>query len=67
MKTIDEVSRIAVNEVIRQYPASIDLFNRFGIDACCGGAARVVDAAERDGADVDALLAELERIIEADA
>lgn len=62
MKVMD-VAAMSVNEVIRRYPASIALFNRYGIDACCGGAAPVMEAAERDGADVDALLAELEKLV----
>jgi regulator of cell morphogenesis and NO signaling len=45
-----------VNEAIRRFPATIAIFNHFGIDACCGGAALVAAAAERDGADPDALL-----------
>lgn len=57
------VAALSVNEVIRQYPDSVAVFNRFQIDACCGGAASVVDAAIRDGADVEALLAELQRVI----
>lgn len=44
-----------VNEVIRSHPATVEVFNRFGIDACCGGAAPVRAAALRDGADAAAL------------
>lgn len=44
-----------VNEIIRAHPATVEVFNRFGIDSCCGGAVSVVDAATRDGADPDEL------------
>jgi len=44
-----------VNELIREHPATVRVFNEFGIDACCGGAASVTDAALRDGADPEAL------------
>ncbi len=59
--TIGETERLAlqeltVNGTIRRFPASVAVFNRFGIDACCGGAAPVRDAALRDGADPDALV-----------
>ena len=67
MKTVAEVSALTVNDVIRQYPRTIEVFNRHGIDACCGGAVPVVHAAARDGADSAALLAELQQIIEASA
>lgn len=52
-----------VNEVIRTYPATVEAFNRFGIDACCGGAAPIREAAVRDGADPDELLTALNRIV----
>lgn len=48
-----------VNEVIRTHPETVEVFNRFGIDACCGGAAPVRAAAVRDGADPHALLVAL--------
>ena len=50
---------VTVKEAIRRFPATIAVFNDFGIDACCGGAAPVAEAAARDGADPDALLAAL--------
>ena len=45
-----------VNEVIRTHPATVGVFNRFGIDSCCGGATSIQQAAIRDGADPEALL-----------
>jgi iron-sulfur cluster repair protein YtfE (RIC family) len=48
-----------VNEAIRLFPATVAVFNQFGIDACCGGAAPIQAAARRDGADPDALLTAL--------
>jgi iron-sulfur cluster repair protein YtfE (RIC family) len=58
--TIDRSA--TVNEILVQHPATVSVFNSFGIDACCGGDADLVEAARRDGADVDALLAALERV-----
>ena len=49
-----------VNDVIARYPATVAVFNRFGIDACCGGAVPVREAAVRDGVDLTDLLAALE-------
>ena len=56
---IDQTS--SVNEVISRYPATIPVFNRFGLDTCCGGGAPIIDAARRDGADLGALLDELRK------
>jgi regulator of cell morphogenesis and NO signaling len=54
---------ISVNEAIRLVPATVEVFNRYGIDACCGGAAPVLEAAVRDGADPVALENELVQAI----
>lgn len=59
--------QMTVNEVIRRFPATVEVFNRYGIDACCGGAAAVAEAALRDGADPAALHADLMRAIGAAA
>lgn len=48
-----------VNEIVRLHPPTVEVFNRFGIDACCGGAVPVRYAALRDGADPDGLLGAL--------
>ena len=50
---------LTVNDVVARHPETVAVFNAFGIDACCGGAVPVREAARRDGADPDALLAAL--------
>jgi regulator of cell morphogenesis and NO signaling len=59
---IDDAS--TVNEMIMRFPDTVAVFNRFGIDSCCGGAEPIADAARRDGADADALLAALREAVE---
>lgn len=49
-------ARLSVNDLIRLYPATVSVLNAFGIDACCGGAASLGEAARRDGVDLDELL-----------
>ncbi|MEO6778010.1 MAG: DUF542 domain-containing protein [Gemmatimonadaceae bacterium] len=56
-----------VNETLQQYPATTAVFNDFGIDACCGGAVSIHDAAVRDGADPAELLDAVNSAIEAAA
>jgi regulator of cell morphogenesis and NO signaling len=53
-----------VNEILVKYPETVSVFNEFGIDACCGGAASIEAAARRDGADVDRLVRALDAIIQ---
>lgn len=57
------VMQMSVNETIRRFPATVEVFNRYGIDACCGGAAPVAEAAVRDGADPAVVEAELVQVI----
>ena len=48
-----------VNEVIAAWPATVAVFARHGVDACCGGGKPVAIVAERHGLRLEALLAEL--------
>lgn len=50
---------LTVNDMVIRWPATIAVFNRFGIDSCCGGAVSVEDAARREGVDATALCAAL--------
>lgn len=56
---------MTVNDVIRRWPETVAIFNRFGIDACCGGAVPLREAALRDGADPDELLEQVARVVAA--
>lgn len=48
-----------INEIVAEHPETIAVFNRFGMDTCCGGGIRVEEAARRDGVDADAVIAAL--------
>ena len=54
---------ITVNDLIRLFPEAVEVFNDFGIDACCGGAVPVRVATARDGADTKEVLAALMHVI----
>jgi len=56
-----------VNQMLLEHPATVAVFNAFGIDACCGGDVSIEEAARRDGADASALLAALDTIIASSA
>ena len=52
-----------VNEIVAKYPATIAIFNRYGIDSCCGGGVSVEEAAHRDGVDPGMLCRELQQAV----
>ena len=54
---------MTVNEVLKLYPATISIFNKFNIDACCGGNRSLEQAAREDGANIEELIEQLNRSI----
>jgi len=59
--TID--TSVSVNEMVASHPETMPVFNRFGLDTCCGGGAPIVEAARRDGAKLGDLVQALEGAI----
>lgn len=53
-----------VNETMARWPATTAVFNRFGVDTCCGAGASVEESARRDNADAAALCAALREVIQ---
>ena len=47
---------VTVRDTMARYPESKAVFARFGVDTCCGSGVPIIDAAHRDGADLDELL-----------
>ena len=54
---------LTINEIVALHPETIPVFNRFGLDTCCGGGVCVEDAAQRDGVDLDSLRSALNQAI----
>lgn len=52
-----------VNDIIKKYPKTLAVFGKFKIDSCCGGGTSIEVAGKRDGADVDAMVKELNKAI----
>lgn len=48
-----------INEIVRQFPETVAIFRRVGVDACCGGALPLGEVTRRHGLDGEALLDEL--------
>ena len=45
-----------INDVIKEYPQTIKVFNDYKVDSCCGGGAPIETTAKRDGIDVEPLV-----------
>lgn len=54
-----DIRDMTVNDILAKFPETISIFNDFGIDACCGGAVSLREAAKRDGADIEKIAAAL--------
>jgi iron-sulfur cluster repair protein YtfE (RIC family) len=54
-----------VHELIERHPPTRSVFQRFGVDTCCGSAVSVQEAARRDGLDPDQLCRELREAVDA--
>jgi iron-sulfur cluster repair protein YtfE (RIC family) len=50
-----------LNEVVRVYPTTLAVLERFGVAGCCGGTRTLVDVATRHRVDLAMLLDALER------
>lgn len=53
---------VTVNEAVEDCPATLTVFQTFGIDSCCGGPLPIGEAASRHGHEVDVVLAALESV-----
>jgi regulator of cell morphogenesis and NO signaling len=47
---------VSVDQMVARHPETMPVFNRFGLDTCCGGGAPIAEAARRDGANLDELV-----------
>src|SRR5690606_32505873 len=61
MKTDSRITpAMTVNTVMLLHPRTVAVFDRYGIDSCCGGALPIEEVARKHGLDLDALMAELD-------
>jgi len=57
--TIDR--QTPVGEIAARHPMATRVFERHGIDFCCGGGRALAEACERKGADVSVVIGEIEK------
>ncbi|HAS17027.1 MAG TPA: hypothetical protein DCR39_03860 [Nitrospiraceae bacterium] len=54
---------MTINQVLKLYPSSIAVLNKFNLDACCGGNRTLEQAAKEDKAVLEELLSTLNKTI----
>ncbi len=64
MAEISITPDMSLNDVIRKYPTTIGVFNRFNIDSCCGGARSLRDMAAQDKVDIGVFMQALKEAAE---
>jgi iron-sulfur cluster repair protein YtfE (RIC family) len=47
---------MSINDIIRKYPDTMGVFNRFNVDSCCGGARSLKVVAGEDKIDLEELI-----------
>lgn len=67
MTNLQNLRSASVNDVLRLAPASAAVFNRLGVDTCCGGGLPLESAAREANVPLDDLLAALAPVIPAGA
>ena len=51
---------MTINDVMKLYPKTMEVINKYNVDSCCGGMNTVEKGAEDSGADLQLLLKSLE-------
>lgn len=73
-KAMDEViakdaligNDMVINQVIADYPSTLEVFNRYGLDTCCGGAETIEQNSKNQGLGrdkIDAMVRELNELV----
>ena len=53
---------MSLNEISLATPRALEVFARYGLDSCCGGAKSLALVCERHGLDLDDVLKELRAV-----
>jgi iron-sulfur cluster repair protein YtfE (RIC family) len=54
---------MSLNEIIRKYPNTMGVFNRFNVDSCCGGARSLKVVVAEDKLDLQEFIKALKEAI----
>jgi regulator of cell morphogenesis and NO signaling len=53
----------SLNTIVARHPEALPVFQRFGLDTCCGGSLTLRTAAQHHDLDLDTIVAALTRAI----
>ncbi len=53
---------LTLNEIATAIPRALEVFTRYGLDSCCGGAKPLGLVCEKHGLDLDAVLGDLKAL-----
>lgn len=56
---------LSLNDIVQREPRALDVFNRYGLDSCCGGAKTLALVCERHQLSLDDVLGELHALVTA--
>lgn len=62
--TLPIAPTMTINEIVAHHPEAIPVFNRFGLDLCCGSSVSLEAAVHRDGLDLTTVLTALRDAME---
>ena len=57
-------TEMTLNEITNRWPGTLEVLGRYGLDTCCGGALPLKEASPRHGVDPEALVRELNEVLE---
>lgn len=51
-----------INEVVKKYPSTLKVLNKFKVDSCCGGGQSIEKTAAQDKVNLEELLSALNEV-----
>jgi len=53
---------LTLNEIAAAVPRALEVFNRYGLDSCCGGAKPLALVCEKHGLDLEKVLGDIRSV-----
>lgn len=53
---------LTLNEITSAVPSALEVFSRYGLDSCCGGAKPLALVCEKHGLDLEQVLSDIQSV-----